>query len=176
MSSGIRLPLQHHTDFCSSQELTSAIRPLISISLFRTTPLPHGQTRCCRSSSTVWLCTSGMAYLLAFSGARERERSLFPQDKDFLWFVRWLHVETGVTITIFDIFSEIIVLSLKVWKAKWFINLPVCEPAYSGSSFVSLSNTSSCYSKKLRKVILSKLKMTAEDIMMLPDTSYSCSA
>lgn len=101
---------------------------------------------------------------------------LFPQNKGFLSFVRWLHVEAGVTITIFDIFSEIMALSLKVWKVKWFINLPVCEPACSGSSFVSLSNTSSWYSKKFRQVYISKCKMTAKDIMMLSDTSYSCFA
>lgn len=35
-------------------------------------------------------------------------------------------------ITIFHIFSEIVVLNLKVWKVKLFINLPVCEHAYSG--------------------------------------------
>lgn len=87
---------------------------------------------------------------------RERERSLFPQDKDCMWFVRWLHMKTGVKITIFDIFSEIVVLNLKVWKVKLFINLSVCEHAFSGGSFVSLSNTSSWYSKKLRKIIVSK--------------------
>lgn len=173
MSSGIWLPFQHHTDFSSRQELTSAIGPLIGMSWFRTTPLPHGQTVCCRASSSVVVhIWDGLIYCHSV----KREKSPFPQDKDFLWFVRWLHMETGVTITIFNIFSEIIVLSLKVWKAKWFINLPVCKPAYSGSSFVSLSHASSWYSKKLKKLIVSKFKMTAKDIMMLPDTSYCCSA
>lgn len=112
------------------------------------------------------------SYLLAFSG----EKRVSSQDKDLLCFVRWLHVEMSVTITIFDIFSEIIVLSLKVWKTKRFIDLPVCETAYGVSSFVSLSNISSWYSKKLWKVTVSKYKMTAKDIVMLPGTSYSCSA
>jgi len=56
----------------------------------------------------------GLIYLHSMERERERERSLFPQDKDFLWFVRPLHVEMGVTITISEIFSEIIVFSLKV--------------------------------------------------------------
>lgn len=85
-------------------------------------------------------------------------------------------MEAGATITISDVFSEIIVLSLKAGKVKQFINLPVCEPAYGGSSFLSLLNTSSWYSKKFRKVTVSKYKMTANDIMMLSDTSYGCSA
>lgn len=175
MSSGIRLAFRHHADFCLSQKLALAVHPLSSISLFRTTPLPHGQTMQSLQHRVVMHIWDGLISLYSMERDREREVS-FLKIKTFCERVRWLHVETGVTITIFDIFSEIIVLSLNVWKVKWFINLPVCEPAYSGSSFVSLSNTSSWYNKKLRKVTVSKFKMTAEDIMMLPDTPYSCSA
>lgn len=168
------MPLQHHTDFCLSWELTSAVHLLITISSFQIRPFQVAKQHAAEHQAQCGHAHLGWAYLLAFS-----------EEKGFLFTRQRVTVLCELTScgnechnNIFDIFSEIffIVLSLKVWKAKQFINLPVCETAYSVSSFVTLSNISSWYSKKLRKVTVSKYKMTAKDIVMLPDTSHSCSA
>lgn len=45
----------------------------------------------------------------------------------------------------FDIFSEIIVLNLKVCRVKLFINFSLCECTHGNNSFVSLFSVLSAY-------------------------------